>query len=341
MPADNTPQIRGALLEELLLHFLRKTGYKIISEVGTDITLQNGPAGIQIKGRGGNHQIDAIADSVISHPFSHPQRLLVEAKCYEGTYKVGIDIVRNAVGVLKDVCEYWTSESSVAKCRYHYQYALFSASPYTAPTERYAFAHDIYLIPLENSKFLGDAIERIRNVRGRDFPRDFQIGDLRKLIREWWKTNQPPDFLYDYYPVTIDKLTSIYEEGRRIGFALLAVLGRSFPVFLIPNPELNLDNLRSNYRVRIFWDSDGWYLRDLDDRNLFSFDLPTKLFELYSEEGILTQNNALDLKETMMSDFMAYYTNGNEIRLIRFQLDNDWLIRIKDDLATRDVENNR
>lgn len=56
-----------------------------------------------VKGRGGEHQIDAIADFIVHQPFSYPQRLLVEAKCYSN--KVRLPVIRNAAGVLKDVNE--------------------------------------------------------------------------------------------------------------------------------------------------------------------------------------------------------------------------------------------
>ena len=64
------------------------------------------PAGLNVWGRGGKHQIDAIADLRIGQPFSNPQRLLVEAKAYSNEPKVGLPIVRGAVGVLKDVSEF-------------------------------------------------------------------------------------------------------------------------------------------------------------------------------------------------------------------------------------------
>jgi hypothetical protein len=96
------------LLEEVLLHLLRGTGYRTVESAGTDPTLQDSNFGLQVRGRGSEHQIDAVADFKIPHPFSHPHRLLVEAKCYEKG-RVGIEVPRNAVGVLKDVTEFWVT----------------------------------------------------------------------------------------------------------------------------------------------------------------------------------------------------------------------------------------
>jgi hypothetical protein len=131
-------QIRGMLLEEAVLHLLRRSGYRTIDVPGTDPTLCNVGAGLAVRGRGSEHQIDAIADFVVHQPFSNPQRLLVESKCYGSLYKVGIEVVRNAIGVLKDTSEFWVVGPGpiAGRRRYHYQYAIFSASPFSSGAQR-------------------------------------------------------------------------------------------------------------------------------------------------------------------------------------------------------------
>jgi hypothetical protein len=62
---------------------------------------------------------------------------------------------------------------------------------------------------------------------------------------------------------------------------------------------------------------------------LFSFDLPRELFLRYAEHGTLTPLAALDLKRATMSNFYAFYTVGQDIRLIQFRLDHDWLNRLE------------
>lgn len=161
-------QVRGMLLEEAVLQLLKTTGYTVVEKAGSDPTLHDGHSGLEVCGRGGRHQIDAVADFSVSAPFSHPQRLFVEAKCFSSQYPVGLPIIRNAVGVLKDVLEWWNPPSGprgiATTGRYHYQYALFSASGYTLEAERYAFAQDIYLIPYERSQFISPVIQAIRQM---------------------------------------------------------------------------------------------------------------------------------------------------------------------------------
>src|SRR5258706_5033918 len=102
-------QLRGALLEEAILFFLQSSGYEPITKVDADPTLAFGKSGLEVRGRGAFHQIDAIADFKVPPPFGNPQRLLLEAKFV--TDKIGLPTVRNAAGVLKDVAEGWTVDA--------------------------------------------------------------------------------------------------------------------------------------------------------------------------------------------------------------------------------------
>src|SRR5688572_27180868 len=92
-------QVRGMLLEEAILFLLRKSGYKTVDVVDrNDKTLNRSSSGMLVHGRATEHQIDAIADYKITPPFSYPNRLLVEAKHYQG--RVGIDVIRNAYATI-------------------------------------------------------------------------------------------------------------------------------------------------------------------------------------------------------------------------------------------------
>ena len=143
-------QIRGMLLEEAISYLLLHAGFENVRPDSNDQTIRTGPSGLYVRGRGEDHQADALGQFMVSMPFGNPERLIVEAKCYS-TDKVGIDIVRNAVGVLKDIHEFFLptkKDEKPERPRYHYRYAVFSATPFTANAQRYAYAQDIYLIQL-------------------------------------------------------------------------------------------------------------------------------------------------------------------------------------------------
>lgn len=334
-------QIRGMLLEEAILHLLRVSGYRTIEQVGSDPTLNHGAAGLEVKGRGGVHQIDAIADYTVAHPFSYPQRLLVEAKCYSDTYPVGIEKIRNAVGVLKDVEEYWVSrgKNGPFKKRYHYQFAFFSASGYTADAEAYAYAQDIYLIPLARSHFIHPLIQSIRSLRSEDFGVessrrriDLSLTELRRAIRSAIRDSSDYNSLAKVVHASRarEKLYQIILECQKINQAILAMIARQIPIFLVPSFEIDITWLEDQYRVRIHWDQQGWYLRDANNnRELFSFDLPPTLFELYARQGTLSRADALQLKADFFPTMQAVVTVREQVRVITFNLDMDWLTKLR------------
>jgi len=334
-------QIRGMLLEEVLLHLLRGTGYRTVESAGTDPTLRDGHSGLEVRGRGSEHQIDAVADFKIPHPFSHPHRLLVEAKCYEKG-PVGIEVPRNAVGVLKDVGEFWvTAHGSPAgghhssmNTRYHYQYALFSVTSYSRNVQQYAFVQDIYLIALGSSRFFQSIVGAIRAINRSDFassPNDalsIELKALRQVIRQRLK-REDISFPEDYSDTLRTKLVTLLTEAWRINYALLAVFEGGFPVFLVPASEYTLSNLNGVVDVRIRWDKNGWYIYDLNERQLFSFDLPKELFNLYASRGTLRAERALQMKEDLMQSFYAFLTVGESVRVIGFRLDTEWIAAIR------------
>ncbi len=330
------------LLEEVLLHLLRSTGYRTVDTHVGDITLKRGSSGLEVRGRGYNHQIDAIADFQVSHPFSYPQRLLVEAKCFSPGTLVGIEIVRNAVGVLKDASEFWVSTgiSRIHKARYHYQYAVFSATGYTDPAQSYAYAQDVYLIPV-NSKFMISAIKAIRAVSADDFgvsPSSnipISLTKMREEVRQSLTFGDAGYSSNDYSNTLNRKLSNLFQESFRIGYALLAVLGGRFPVFLTPIQGLPLYDRPPRNQIRIRWDYQGWYIESIQNERLFSFDLPPELFELYASGGALSARQAINLKDETMREFYAFLTVNGSVRVINFELDGEWLATIRDGISRR------
>ena len=338
MAIPKAPQVRGMLLEEALLFLLRRSGYRTICRIGNDPTLKRHGAGIAVRGRGGNHQIDAIADYVIQQPFSNPQRLLIEAKCLKT--RVDIPVARNAVGVLKDVQEYWYNgqKTKVAKSRYHYTYAIFSASGYKKTTQSYAFAQDIYLISLANSAYIQNILSAIWNIATDNaaveawWPNQSPLSEVRQSIRRQ---------LAEVIVAPSERADSIPEliaACRTLDYSLLGLINGRFPVFLVPATGVTLQNLRSRITVRPRWDDNSWYLYDQQDNRLFSFDLPTDLFAMYAKDGVLTDQAALNLKQAEMGEIQSVIQIEEEVKVIRFIIDNQWIDDLLDRLNRRSTD---
>lgn len=331
------PQIRGMLLEEAVLHLLRSSGYVPVLNAGTDPTLHDGKAGLEVHGRGGLHQIDAIADPLFSPAFSNSHRLLLEAKCYANK-SVGIDKIRNAIGVLKDVSEYWVPPQGptglISTSRYHYQYAMFSASGFSPEAEKYAFAHDVFLIQYQRSKYMSSVIRSIQAFEASDFYADNEYSvnvdmtQLRSAIRRGIREGQFAYYTLDM-PSAEENINIFIRSVTDIDGTLLALAAGRFPIHLVPAPDIQLSGLSSYNTVRIRWDSESWYLEDTHNNRLFSFDLPLELFDLYADHGMLSEHKALDLKERYFDTLQAIYTTNTSIRLITFQLDVDWIQSIR------------
>lgn len=348
-------QIHGMLLEEALLHLLRFSGYRPVMSNGADPTLRQGTAGLEVLGRGEHHQIDAIADFTIPQPFVNPARLLIEAKFKDSA--VGIEIVRNAVGVLKDVSEYWVSPTAPGRGRagarprqqprYHYQYALLASSGFTENAQRYAVAHDVYLIPFERAGFFQPVMAAIRACvpndgatdRRRGVEMEIELSELRRRVRESLSHGGRIDAEGTGDATLSAALVAAIDAIRRVEYAVLAVALGRVPLVLTPAPDVNLRDVEGVVRVRIYWDDDSWYLRRVGaggrEEDLFSFDVPETLLAQYIDQHELSPRRALDLKQEALSEIQALLVRDGQARLVRFVLDGEWLEQLKERL-TRD-----
>jgi hypothetical protein len=143
--------LAGYLLEEALAQLLRHNGYRLLSTADEDpFALREAGHGLLVRGRGADHQADALGELLMPSPFSLPVRLFVEGK--NRGAKVSLAEVRNAHGTISDVNEHYSSQLAGAKSRpqrrYQYRYALFSAKGFKADAQGYALAQQISLIDL-------------------------------------------------------------------------------------------------------------------------------------------------------------------------------------------------
>ncbi|MEW8045436.1 MAG: hypothetical protein AB2805_03030 [Candidatus Thiodiazotropha sp.] len=304
-----------------------------IFNAGADVTLFDGRSGLEVRGRGAWHQIDAIADFSLVPPFSNPQRLLLEAKFRNS--KTGIEIIRNATGVHKDVSENWvvdpaTGGETTARKRYHYLYAVFSKEPFTKPAQDYAYAQDIYLLPLKRSAYFQPIIEAIDNV---SFDGEYKpsLKDVRKYMR-----SQLLD-IYEDMPIVdnqyLDGLREFINVCHHEGHGFMTMFDGRFPVFLSAEQSLDELDIRPVNRVRIRVRDGNWFIEDRNGRRLFSFDLPEEVFKKYEESGSLTRRSLVRIKQELMSDFYAYQVRDGRIRLIQFVIDQRWFDQVKDNLG--------
>jgi len=326
-------QLRGALLEEVILYLLKSSGYAPVIRPDGDPSLQSGVSGLELRGRGSWHQIDAIADFKLTPPFSNPQRLLIEAKFISDS--VRLPVIRNAVGVLKDVSENWIVESirtnTIAKKRFHYLYAIFSSNDFTKPAQDYAYAQDIYLLPLRRSAYFSPVIRAIEQVKVNTMThpplhliRTFLRSRLLHIERAMTEDQIPRDLK--------ESLENVIEICGSQNFGFITMFGGRFPAFLVSSPDFKPSQYSQTINVRIRWRDQTWFIEDMDDRRIFSFDLPEEIFSLYAVRGEIDRQVAADIKGSMMREFYAFYRHNEALQLLRFRMDEAWFETIQRNL---------
>jgi hypothetical protein len=325
-------QVRGALLEESLLSLLRASGYRTVATYVGDDCLCRHQAGLGVRGRGCSHQIDAVADHIVAHPFSNPQRLLVEAKNYHDSRTVGVDVIRNAVGVHKDVSEFIPPglAGQPARRRYHYQYAVFASSRFSAEAQDFAFAHDVYLFKLSGSSAFGAVlsaiddfaaslpIDRRNNVDGLD------LESLRLQLRGTLQPELPGPVVQT---VEYD-LSGIAYAANSVGASVVAVIARAFPILLVPQRPSVLETIYSEVEVQLRierGDQRQWTVWQ-NQSQLFTFDVPEEFFSRYVIAGAFDPERALAVKEQYFREIQFVFSALNgQSRLITLRLDLAWL----------------
>ena len=166
---------KGKVLEEVLAYLIRNSGYQLLVDPSQDPDeLSRRGNGLVVRGRGAVHQADVLGQLGWIPAFTFPIRLFVEAKWHRQS-RTGLVDVRNAVGVLQDVNQNYTTQNGPGRQRlirrFNYCYSLFSTTGFTAPAQEMALAHQISLIDLSGPEF----------------------NELREIVEELG------DFLYELY----------------------------------------------------------------------------------------------------------------------------------------------
>ncbi|MFM0753645.1 hypothetical protein [Paraburkholderia strydomiana] len=337
-------QIRGALLEEAVLFLLRKVGYTPYDPASLlphhAGYMRAGHSGLEVRGRGTWHQLDAFALWQHSPAFMYPLHLVVEAKCYASHRPVGVEIPRNSIGVLKDISENYFTYSRRGTTfqgpRYNYTSAIFSTSGFTQGAVEYAIAHQVFLIQYESVPAIQPLIDAILsfddaciNLRGqaaisaaRSYYRDSLAGAPDDELASEELTIQGRDLLSG----------SITEACQAIGGSYFGMLQGQWPLHLLrreplPTAAFAEDTVQCQVHgnnlgewtfapAHVQRDSDGWF--ELE------FSLPTSIAELVRDswgDPVAVAN----LKQQHFSYIDLTGIIGGIRRSVRLELNREWI----------------
>lgn len=334
-------QLSGYLLEEVVAHLLQSSGYRLLRAADDKDALVWRNNGLRVRGRGAEHQADALGDLAIQIPFSMPIRLFVEAKNTRA--KVGLDVVRNAHGVVHDVNEFTRAAATrirrVRQLRQvQYRYSIFSTSGFTRGAQSFALAHQISLIDLSGPAWgaLALKLRRASLAVHRLLPAGNGGTLARRALRDalsrlepsqWDDTNDPavpiPDEVRDW---ARRLATSVLRTPSGADDILLGFVDAPFVLALRPqDSDAFREHVADRHQpisVHIGYDERGpaggdWVIQDSRDPNAFrlTFPLPGVLEELLlaapPEEQV---RMAVSAKNLLMST-ITVFLDGRPVAL--------------------------
>ncbi|MCU8007315.1 restriction endonuclease [Shewanella sp. SM87] len=338
----NISQVRGALLEEAVLYLLEKFGYKTIESVPAhrDESIRGGHSGLEVRGRGSWHQIDALASFSSSPAFMYPLRLMVEAKCYQQHRTVGIEVVRNAVGVLKDISENYFSVPSggadVQVPRFNYHSAIFSTSGYTSGAIDYALAHQVFLIQYESVPVIRPLIDAIMQFDENCITRlgKNSISEVRKryrsVIREQTYEMDMSQFISRPGIELING--ALVDSLARIQGSYFGMLQGRWPLHLLTSTQLSpmafiSDTVRchvTGYETGEWKFTPAEFQKNQDGWFELEFNLPEGIANLVAENWE-DREAVANIKQQHFSYIDLSGQIGGIQRSVRLELDQEWI----------------
>lgn len=348
--------LKGALLEFLVRKLLANYGFTSVKADGI-YTYEN--MGLFfINGKGAAHDADVLMDPPIQMPFSYPSRILFECKAYQ---KIGLPIVRNALGLKYDINEFEIiTKDSIEerknnqranyaienRKRFNYQIGVATFGDFSAPAVEFATNNKIPLLSLK--WFMSERTIGLIHTIDKTYL-DGIDDDLQRKIYSYLKDKRG-----DAEFANRDReVTSFIQSDELVGEIIQsfnATINRTFVglneagdlIFLSANQPNNYDLLNNfnfeNTRARIYYppdDPDVWRLEISDNFNgnenvEFKFCVPGRIMKMWQQFS-LDRKVAIDLKGEYFSKIFIFSKSGdNKLPFFVANIDEDWLDDIRE-----------
>lgn len=345
--------LRGYLLEESLAWLLRSSGYRLLVHEDQDpVELVTDGDTLRVRGRGALHQVDALGEFPFTPAFSMPVRLFLEAKYYQG--RCGLEIIRNAHGVVHDVNEnFMTNASARPRQRYQYSYALFSANGFTEDAQKYALAHQISLVDLSGASFgwlLGaigatasslDTAQRYL-LESERFPITWMRAELRKELETSPAHLLPSVLVHEgLFKQAASRAITEFATALRQRSTAELLLGFPSAPFVLPLAAddhkrfLAFAGSKPDHAVRIRRRGEGaaaeWTLSPAGAADAYelAFKLPEQIEDWISGVGDEERWRAAQVKEQFLSTITIYRMEGTGLRTYQLRYEASSLSRAR------------
>jgi hypothetical protein len=330
-------QRRGYLFEVRVRQTLRRNGWAPVTSHIPDHVRITGQRGVEIRGRGTWHQIDAPACYAQRVPFMFPLRLLVEAKAHGKPIEKRY--IRQFIGVVSDISQNYVVDPSkphLATQRYTDVGAFFSVSGFQREATRLAYAHGIKTVSYGNSPQLERFFRTCSVIADHaDWPNDTTVrraggreAFMEQLISEI-TTAESELRIED--PMVAESLRSL-------------TLPRSSVIATTASDSLLVLTSEDDFPDELFFETDTrtcrvsyndetqgsrptiWLTIDGAERRQFYFDIPAGL-----ENAIATGADILDEKKRTFTSLQLFRRINGLIRLLNLNIDTEWLDQLRRD----------
>lgn len=344
-------KLKGTLLEYLIRQLLINCGFTPSVPDGHYVYQQKGKGLFFVNGKGAAHDADVLMDPPIQLPFSYPSRILFECKAYK--HKVGLNVIRNVLGLRYDINEFEIITDDTVKkrknnkrafyaisnrIRYNYQVGVASLSKFSSPAFEFAANNKIPLISL--NWFLPDSICDLFHEIDDDymlaasfrisFDRLFKFLHDKKNLGTYNNYNDVREFVEK--DELIGKIIRSFESI--IDRVFIGLLESGDIIFLFSQGQLDHYFFSHNanaviHKAKIHWNRENpfeWRLSLQDQYDDLIFYLPKRLIEIWAKENF-NKTKALDVKEQFFSRMYIFF-RPSEINRLPFaivNLDNEWL----------------
>ena len=308
--------MKGKLFEDFMNRLLVSVGFDEV--MADDKTIYMGQPGKMIQGLAQAHNADVLVQPTIQIPFYFPTRLLIECKDY--TSKIGLNIIRSALGLRTDINSFVMIDSDMLNRRrsnhrqvldygigdrYNYQVAVASTNGFTTQAQEFAYVHKIPLIDLKMEVFKDAILEYFDKIE-KNYKK-VRFEDIQKYLDNEYVDIPDADLLEEYRQVLLaisrESAVAITNSGDMI------ILHR---IEKDPDDHCGLDFDRSS-RFMLYWDEDSvdsgmWTLEYAGDK--YAFMLPEEIFKKWTEssEDIVELNrSAISSKEKYFERLVVYY----------------------------------
>jgi hypothetical protein len=332
-------KIKGTLLEFIVRRLLTNCGFTRVNPDGLFIYNQRGLC--FINGKGAAHDADVLMNPPMQMPFSYPYRLNFECKSYNK--KIGLAIIRNALGLRYDINEFEivtrtqlqerqnNRRSTLAidnRQRYNYQVGVASVEDFTKDAFEFAANNKIPLISL--SWFLPRDICNLFHDITDNYLQQFQQTDLEDLMQFLkGNTNQNGEtFTRQTNSHIRTILNSFYEFENRV---LIGLLESGDLLFLFTNEDFNREIFSQRNRLEAQFhyrrrELDFWTIT-INQTNEFGFYLPNNIISMWKEQNFDKQV-AINLKEAFFSKVFIFIRNNTDLPFRIINIDRQWLNEI-------------